>query len=296
MTISDTELQSLERAVEHALDSGDESALTVLGYGEISAVLAVDAQAGRFAAKRLPPFAGASILAAYRTTLHEYIAALEATGIEVVPTSLSSVTRPDGSLTAYAVQPILDPATLGPAKLAQADDAEAERLLSALVTLVLAAVTPSLGLDGQLSNWAWSGDDWSYLDVTTPLMRDARGRELLDVELFLCSLPWALRPVVRRFLLGEILDKYYQPRGVLLDLAGNLHKEGLERCIRPLLDLANAHVSPPITAAEVKSYYASDARTWALLQRLRRADRVWQRRVRRRSYGFLLPGAIERRV
>ena len=33
-----------------------------------------------------------------------------------------------------------------------------------------------------------------------------------------------------------------------------------------------------------------------LLQRLRRLDRAWQRRVRRRVYPFLLPGRIERHV
>jgi hypothetical protein len=31
-----------------------------------------------------------------------------------------------------------------------------------------------------------------------------------------------------------------------------------------------------------------------LLQRLRRADRWWQRTVRRRPYPFLLPGRIDR--
>ena len=64
---------------------------------------------------------------------------------------------------------------------------------------------------------------------------------------------------------------------MLLDLAGNLHKEGLERYVAPLLALANQYASPPITASEVRDYYASDARTWSLLQQLRRVDRVWQK-------------------
>ena len=52
--------------------------------------------------------------------------------------------------------------------------------------------------------------------------------------------------------------------------------------------------TPPITLSEVRRYYRGDARTWAQLLRLRRADRFWQRKVRRRAYPFLLPGRIER--
>ncbi len=33
---------------------------------------------------------------------------------------------------------------------------------------------------------------------------------------------------------------------------------------------------------------------WALLLALRRLDRFWQLKVRRRAYPFLLPGRIER--
>jgi hypothetical protein len=35
---------------------------------------------------------------------------------------------------------------------------------------------------------------------------------------------------------------------------------------------------------------------YALIQRLRRLDRAWQRRVRRRPYPFLLPGPVARHV
>ena len=39
----------------------------------------------------------------------------------------------------------------------------------------------------------------------------------------------------------------------------------------------------------MRRYFARDKRLWLLMQRLRRADRAWQRRVRRRAYPFLLP-------
>ena len=52
---TDGELAALEAAVERAL-AGEPGTVTVLGYGEISSVLRLDAAAGSFACKRLPPF------------------------------------------------------------------------------------------------------------------------------------------------------------------------------------------------------------------------------------------------
>ena len=65
-------------------------------------------------------------------------------------------------------------------------------------------------------------------------------------------------------------------------------------CLPSFAEAANRVVSPPITVREVRAYYRGDARLWTLLQALRRADRWWQLKVRRRPYPFLLPGKIER--
>ena len=102
--------------------------------------------------------------------------------------------------------------------------------------------------------------------------------------------------MVRRFLLKGILDKYYDVRGVVLDFLGNFHKESLQHLIDPFLELANERISPELNQREILKYYRADAYTWELLQRLRHIDRLWQRRVRRRPYPFLLPGRIERHV
>lgn len=298
-------LAALEAAVGHALATRDESALRIVGYGEITTVLGCRAPDGAcYACKRLPPFAGAAAVAAYRACFDEYLAALARSGLRVVDSAVQVVASGDGApLIAWCVQPELPPECIGPRVLAACDAARAVRYVGAILERVRACVGPQVGFDAQLSNWAFVGagrpDDILYLDVTTPMLRDEAGAERLDTELFLASLPWALRGAVRRFLLRSILDTFYDPRGVTLDFLGNLLKEGFAQLLPALIAHANAvggpAATPPFREAEIRRYYRGDARTWALLQRLRRADRVWQRHVRRRVYPFLLPGPIDRR-
>jgi hypothetical protein len=56
-----------------------------------------------------------------------------------------------------------------------------------------------------------------------------------------------------------------------------------------LLKVANPALEHPLTADDVSRYFRQDKLLWALMQRLRLADRAWQRRVRRRPYPLLLP-------
>jgi len=257
-------------------------------------VLVCDTARGPVAAKRLPPFPDEAGYRAYQALVADYVAALEAKGIAAVPTELHALERAGRAPVAYHVQPLLPADRLAPRALAAAEPAAAAALFERIAERVLAFVDARHGLDGQLSNWVLDGDRLLYLDLSTPLLRDDAGADRLDTSIFMASLPWLLRPLAARFLLAGILEKYYQPRGVLLDLLGNLHKERLEHLVAPFLAIVGARVTPPLSEAEVLRYYRQDARSWALLQRLRRLDRGWQRRVRRRPYPFLLPGRIER--
>lgn len=300
LAVTDGELEALEAQVIAALASGDPSALNILGYGEISSVLRLDTASGPAAAKRLPPFADDAAVARYREAFERYLATLEEGGVTVAPSTLHVLPHPAGGRTVWCVQPLLDGERLGPRALAAAARAEGDDAAVAafdqMLQPALTCVSPRCGLDGQASNWVLTDEGPRYLDVTTPMLRDDARREALDPELFLASLPWALRGLVRRFMLGGILDKYYDVRGVAVDLLGNLVKEGLSERLPALIAHTNAALGSDISEAEVRAYYRSDARMWALLQRLRRADRWWQRAVRRRPYPFLLPGRIERRV
>lgn len=294
------ELAGLEARVQRALATGDVGDLTVIGFGEISSVLLLEAAAGRFACKRMPRFDNAERVARYGALLDEYLAALRAAGVAPVESWLMALAQPDGARIVYIVQPLLDPAGLGPSLLRAhaerpAGDAEVAHRIDAIVAATVRCVSSTVGLDAQLSNWVFVGDELRYLDVTTPLLQDARGQTRLDTDLFLASLPALLRWPVKRLVLPDILARYHDRRRALRDLVANLHKERLAARVPDFLARVNRDLEgAPLTAEECLKDYRSDASTWALLQTLRRWDRAWQRRVRRRGYPFLLPGPIER--
>jgi hypothetical protein len=293
--ISRDELLVLDGAITDALERGNGDGLEILGYGEISAVVAWPSGDGRIASKRLPAFANRASYEAYRDSFGDYLRALAAGGIVVVDTELHAFELDGGRIIGHCIQPVLDGERLAVKIFARASEAERAALFVRIMNRIEEFVDGRHGLDAQLSNWIVAPDGiCHYLDVSTPMLRDASGSEQLEADVFLSSLPFLLRPVVKRFFLEGILDKYYTFRGGVLDLIANLYKERLEHLVDPLVALANQRVVKPITVRELKAYYREDARTWAVLQRLRRFDRAWQRGVRRRPYPFLLPGRIER--
>ena len=288
-------LAELERAVRGALETGDDRSLRILGYGEITLVLGSPADQPTVACKRLPVFRGAAAVAAYRRLFDRYLQRLTERGVVPVPSELLELPRPDGTVVAYVVQPVLPRATLAPEILRAAEPDPDHPVLAGICDAVPTVVDERSGLDGQVSNWAVLDDGrLAYLDVTTPMLFDAHGRTELELDLFLAAYPWLLRPPIRRFVAPGVIRAYRDPRHVLLDLTGNLLKERLEPWLPAAVEAANRRLDRPITGEEARSYYRSDARLGEAMLRLRRADRWWQRRVRRRTYPFLLPGPVAR--
>jgi hypothetical protein len=288
----EVDLIGLDRAVRDAIRTGDTRSLRVVGYGEVSLAVAWPPAQPRVVAKSLPPFDDPARYRAYVELLDEYLAALEGRGVLPLPTVVRAVV--DGRRRrAYVLQPCVPAADLGPERLATADREAGTDLLRGVVAAVLRASDEQVGIDGQLSNWAVVDGELCFLDVSTPMLRDA-GRDRLDTALFAEMLPWITRGAVRRFVAPELLSPYHDPRRVVLDTAGNLVRERLTGWIPVLLEVANPHLDPPLTVEEVRRFYDGNARTWSAIQSLRRVDRAWQRHVRRREYPFLLPDAYRR--
>jgi hypothetical protein len=292
--IPEEALRELDRHVDRALAAGDESSLPLLGFGEISLVLAWPAESPRLACKRLPLFPTRARLDAYRRTLDAYLEALRGAGVRAVETELVPVARDDGLVAGYVIQPMLPADTLAPEILRGEQPAAGHPLVAAVVDVTADVVGPTVGLDAQLANWTWDESGLTYLDVSTPLLWSEDGRPLLDLELLSRAIPWALRGALRRFLVPGIVETYRDLRKVYLDLCGNLIKERLDPWLPAFLECVNRHLDRPLTATDVRRYYRSDARLWAMLLRIRRVDRAWQLRVRHRAYPFLLPERIER--
>jgi Family of unknown function (DUF6206) len=283
------DMEQVDRAVERAIHAGEAGSLRVLGYGEISLVVGWPREEPKFAVKRLPPFRDRGQLDRYADLLERYAAALRARGVRVVPTELRAATTGRGGPRAYLIQPFVPRERQLGVVLRDAAPEVGSALLDELAEQVRLVVDRELGLDAQASNWAVEdGRALACFDVSTPLMRSRDGSHELDLSLFLSIYPWALRGVLVP-VAHSVMGQYHQARTVLLDAASNLVKERLDRWLPALLAAANARVSPPIDQAEVRRYFARDKKLWLLMQRLRRADRLWQRRVRRRDYRFLLP-------
>ncbi|MCB1258241.1 MAG: hypothetical protein KDB26_14110, partial [Microthrixaceae bacterium] len=197
-------------------------------------------------------------------------------------------------VTAYVVQPVLDSESLGPEVLRNCEPDAEHPLLVAIADSVIRTCDERTGLDAQVSNWVFTEDRLRYLDVTTPMTFDPDGKPLLDLDVFLAAYPWALRGVLGRFVAPGVISAYRDPRNVLVDFTANLLKEQLADWVPAAIAAANRVVSPAIDSDEIARYYRSDARLWEVMSRLRSADRWWQRKVRRRTYPFLLPGRVQR--
>jgi hypothetical protein len=284
----EVDVEQLDTTVQDAIRAGAPRELRVLGYGELTLVIGWPTEAPVVAVKRLPPFTDGERLDAYAELLERYVGVLQARGVSVAPTEIRSHPGPRGTVRAYLVQPLVAHEQHLNVVLAGAEESRARDLLEAIVENVHRCCDQTVGFDAQAANWWVDDDGLGYFDVSTPMLRDHDGRELLDVSLFLSVYPQVVRPLLARIAPG-VMAQYHDPRTVLLDFASNLHKEGLEHCVPLMLRAANGHLERPLAAADVSRYFRQDKLLWALLQRLRLADRGWQRHVRRRPYPLLLP-------
>jgi hypothetical protein len=295
LPVPEAALDSLDAALQRAARSGDHAGLSVLGYGEVTTVVRLQHAGRDYAVKGLPTFRDQAAAERHVAAVERYVRALTELGVRVVATDARLRAQPGGSHVVYLLQPMFEPDTMGQRYVAACAPGARLEAFGQVVETLRRAVTAGVTPDGQLSNWAFTADGPVYLDVSTPFLRDAEGRPALDWTFFVDAHPWPLRPLIRAQLPAAV-GKYHSLRTQLVDLLGNLLKEDLAALLPALTAEANRRCGfeRPITEAEVRRYYAADARTFGALLEARRLDRFVRVRLLGRTYPVLVPPRFER--
>ncbi|MCB1174589.1 MAG: hypothetical protein KDK39_13545 [Leptospiraceae bacterium] len=330
-------LQEFEAGLDPAHPEQGPLGPRIIGYGEMSTVFTFEEpRLQGLACKRMALFETEAEIEAYAADYLQYHTRLQAAGVRTPDYGYARITTPRGQPVLYLLQMMLQPDSICHKLLPQLNTSAALHLFDALMDSIAgvyryAANDPefALGFDAQLSNWSLQNKpdttplttpqsiELIYIDTSTPLMRTA-GREHLDPELFLRICPASLVWIVRRFFLADVMDRYYEPQLVVLDLIANLNKEGRPDLIEPLLQQANSRLEQlytdlekimrgrqqphpsfqlqpfrALTVKQVRAYYKEDAFIWRLFLALRRLERGW-RKLRGQKYPLILPGKIKR--
>jgi len=307
MDIDKDLLVRFENGLDPRNPQDSEISATILGYGEISAIFQIGDHAD-IAYKRMPLFADCGAAETYEKQYYEYCGRLKDAGLTIPPHKTVIVQIPGRPVVIYIAQAKL-PVDCFVHKLIHTLDSEK---INTVLERVVAEIEKiwcfnhaqrsvlELAIDGQLSNWVWlenGGDaELLYIDTSTPLYRK-KGVEQLNPELLLQSAPSFLRWIIRLFFLKDVMNRYYDPRLVYMDLAGNLFKEQRHDLIATAVDIINRCGSSsinPLRDDEVEKYYKEDKIIWALFLGFRRIDRWLKTRILRKRYEFILRGKIER--
>ncbi len=313
-------LRAFERGLDPRYPERSHIPARVLGYGEISTVFAIDADSLRgLAFKRLPIFEKAEEMAAYEGIYTGYIRLLEEdAGIRSAPQGYAAFLSDTGRPVFYIIQQEAPEGAVGhhalsvlPREGAVALFRQVLRELGKAWAFSRSQAHAQIGIDGQISNWVIEGFDPAnpalgnavsllYVDTSTPLYR-IDGVEQLNPELFLRSAPSFLRWVLRWLFLADVLNRYYDPHRVVVDIIANLYKEGIPEMIPDFVRAANEFFEgegaaleiAPINADEVRAYYREDALIWTVYLTMRRLDRTLHALLGR-EYPYILPGRIRR--
>jgi len=279
----------------------------LIGFGEISAIFQIADDADR-AYKRMPLFESIPEAEKYAAMYHTYCRRLTQAGLNLPDSDTHIVALPRRPVVLYITQAQIPAERIANRLIQDLDEAGFETLLKKIMGTLAGfwnysdSLQPEveLAIDGQISNWALTpagaGEKLYYIDTSTPFIRE-HGVEQLDPELLLQAAPSFLRWLIRWLFVADVMNRYYDPRQVLIDLAANLIKEQRPDLIGPAVRMVNAYLpaeQPQVTTAQVERYYREDKFIWTIFLAFRKLDRTLTTCFTRKRYEFILPGKIKR--
>ncbi|MCF6213174.1 MAG: DUF6206 family protein [Flavobacteriaceae bacterium] len=300
MFIDILHIQKFEKGLNPQYPEKSEIPATIVGYGEISSIFKINPY-NDWVFKRLPLFVNDDDATQYIKKYNDYVHYLKEAGISL-PNDNTFIVKSKKAVV-YVAQEALNKADLCQNLLHTLSVKETLMMVDNIFKEIKKVSDYNrehkevlLSIDGQISNWALVADKLVYFDTSTPLFK-IKGVEQMDPELLLNSTPRAMRWLIRKFFLQEVMDRYYDIRLIYIDLIANLYKEKKHDLIDNSIVLANNFLpknATHITRREIDKYYQNDKFIWQLFLALRRLDRWLTNRVFGKQYEFILPGKIDR--
>lgn len=279
-------LADAEARIRVAIDTRAPQSLDIIGNGELSIAIAWGDGESSSVVKRVPPFPTRPAADQYSQLVRDYLRDLEAVDVRCVRTDLVTVDREDGSAVVYHCQPRLDPATLADQILRAAEPSADHPVVGAVIDATARSLAAGLPIDSQFANWCWLDEQVWQLDFSTPLMVDQRGDICFDSTGFQREYPLVVRRLVYRELM-KVAPHYSELDWVLTDVMTQLYRQGLEAWCDPFAAACRERHGVDVSPAEARTRYESDLRFYPNLLRLKRAQRAWMQRTRRRYDGLL---------
>ena len=300
MPINEEFLQSFEQGLNPQFPKKSTIPAEIVGYGEISSIFKINPY-NQWVIKRLPLFTKVTEANIYSKNYKTYTSKLKQAGLNLPDDKIFIIS--DKKVVLYLAQEALKKEDLCQNKLHSLSNEDVIEMLNNIFLNIKKVADFNkknkpkieLSIDGQVSNWALVNNELLFFDTSTPLFK-IDDEEQLDPELLLNSTPKALRWIIRKFFLKEVMDRYYDLHLVFMDVIANLHKEKRQDLIDETIKKANNLLvkEEMITRKEVDKYYANDKFIWQLFLALRQMDRWLTTHIFNNQYEFILPGKIKR--
>ncbi len=302
-------LTAFEKQVDLYRPEGGAYGCSILDYGEVTVVIALDAVPGK-ALKRMSGFDSDAEALEYVEEEKRYFTLLVERGITPLPTECVAVNG--RTPVVYLVQDLVKKERLGNSIIRNEPMETVAGCIEAALDRIAGCVRYNRGVaggleaaaDSQLSNWYFpeNGGPPFLIDVGSPITR-VRGKVYAYTQLFYRSFPWPLSTIVK--LMGAVesyFNEYFDLRLAILDMLGNFYKEQAAARIAPCIEIVNGWLArqpesgevKPVTMTEVKRYYGKDAALLELMFQVRRYARFVRNRIFRGRYDYILPGYIKR--
>ncbi len=320
LRLMSTLVRDLERLHKHPLQ------VNILGIGEITTTITLNGhpQRGklhprsgdriRLAYKRMPSFPSVEEAQRYRALYHDYYQLLTRVGIGIPHQQSHIVSRAARVHVVYSAQERLPGISIAANILPLVSEAECVSIFNMIMERMLKIFEFNrrgddvlIGFDGQIPNWSVVGfdpdrpvikgdEDMLYLDTSTPLLKKD-GIHQINTEVFIKSVPGILRPIFRRTLVKQVLDRYFEPKEVVLDLLASYilydRPDALDAVCRAANEFTATRMPdfeiPEYTSKAVEKYHKLDTMIWVLFRFLKRMDRRITQDILGRPYEQRLP-------